>query len=83
MTSGDALTKITEWFDRDGLVEQVISQQKEPTPAKDLDISIHPEVLAIQALTDDGQAQVNRYQEVINPSYLLRLASRPQYIEQR
>ena len=34
MTSGDALTKITEWFDRDGLVEQVISQQKEPLPPR-------------------------------------------------
>ncbi len=71
MTTPEDIAKTQEWFNRDNLLVQVISKKKDPQV--DLHFSIHPQTIALQALTGEGAGWVERYEKVITASYLLEM----------
>ena len=72
MTTESDLEKIKAWFTRDDLLSKVISQKNQESPT-DLEFSVHPNVLALIALTGEGEKWMDRYKDVLHPTYLIEL----------
>ena len=69
MTTEETAERARNWFTREELIRQTVSTEKAQTV--DIEFAVHPDVLAIQSLTERGRNWTNRYREVITASYLL------------
>ena len=69
MATEETAEKARNWFARDGLIRETVSRKKDPTV--DIEFAVHPDVLAIQSLTDRGLEWTDRYRDVITASYLI------------
>ena len=67
MMNADEVAKASQWFDREGLLQQRVSGDHEQQQPVDLEFLVHPEALGVLAQSERGEQWIARYKDVINP----------------